>query len=99
MSNCFVYTSAPYYSNCFIEAIKRKLKHWRSVKLYYCKPRFFKGRFQMCHLMWSDGFNDFDFSDDETDNLPWYKCFLFKGRVRMFDHGFAAKYRDYRKRK
>lgn len=88
----FKYISKELYSNCFIQAIKAKI-HDRTVKLYFCRPRFVNGRFQMFHFMWSDGTADYDFSDlTENCHLPWYKCFIFKGRIRMFPKGFAEKY-------
>jgi hypothetical protein len=88
-----------YYSNCMIEALKAKIRN-RRVKIYFCKPRITEnGNFQMCHFMWSDGTADFDFSDDESTGLPWYKCFWFKGAVRQFELGFAARYSTYRNKK
>jgi len=88
-----------YHSNCLIEAVKAKIRNLR-VKIYFCKPRITEnGHFQMLHFMWSDGTADFDFSDDEPTRLPWYKCFWFKGAVRQFELGFAAKYSAYRNKK
>lgn len=93
----FEYITGYYKSNCFIEAMKAKLKNWHGVKIYFCKPRITEnGNFQMCHFMWTDYYHDYDFSDDQDDELPWYKCFLFKGRIRMFRYGFAEKYSNYR---
>jgi len=46
--------------------------------------------------MWTDGKADYDFSDNEADGLPWYKCFWFKGAIRKFDLGFATRYSAYR---
>lgn len=43
----------------------------------------------MMHFMWSDGTADYDFSDNEVEGLPWYKCFWFKGAIRQFEPGFA----------
>ena len=89
----YEYVSGEYLSNCFMEAMKAKLKDWRSVKVYICKP----SRSQMIHFMWSDGKSDFDFSDSGANgDLPWYKCLLFRGRVRKFERGFAASYAAYR---
>lgn len=88
-----------YYSNCLIEAIKAKIKNHR-VKIYFCKPRIAKnGHLQMCHFMWSDGLADFDFADDGSTELPWYRSFWFKGAVRKFALGFAAWYTTYRNEK
>lgn len=93
MTRKFQYITEEYYSNCFFEAIKAKLRNWKEVKIYFCKPRITpNGNFQMPHFMWEDTNNSFDFSDDEYGNLPWYKCFWFKGRIRRFKRGFALKY-------
>lgn len=85
-----------YRSNCLMEALKAKLRN-RNVKIYFCKPRITEnGNFQMMHFMWSDGVADYDFSDNEEDGLPWYKCFWFTGAIRQFELGFAKKYSEYR---
>lgn len=94
--NRYNIVSKTYVSNCFIEAIKAKIKN-RNVKLYYCKPRIGEhGKLQFFHFMWSDGLNDYDFSDFCEDQLPWYKCFIFKGYIRQFDLGMADRYSRYR---
>ena len=88
----YEYITGPYKSNCFIEAIKAKLKN-KKTRIYFCKPRICKnGKLQMAHFMWSDGKADFDFSDEEAQQLPWYKCFLFTGKIRKFPLGFAERY-------
>lgn len=88
-----------YHSNCFIEALKARLRNPK-VTIYFCKPRITEnGHFQMMHFMWSDGIADYDFSDDEADGLPWYKCFWFKGAIRRFELGFAKKYSSYRNKR
>lgn len=93
----FIYISDEFMSNCMLEAIKAKLKNPSSVKLYFCKPRIAEnGNFQWLHFMWSDGEHDYDFSDDGSVDLPWYKCFIFKGRIRQFNLGFAKRYSTYR---
>jgi len=95
--NDFEYITPEFRSNCFIEAIKAKFQDWKSIELYFCKPRIAEdGRFQCMHLMWSDGVNDYDFSDKEDTELPWYKCFLFQGAIRKFELGFAERYARYR---
>ena len=92
----FRYVSPECVSNCMIEAIRAKLRDPRRVKLYFLKPRF--KPFQMFHFMWTDGKADYDFSDDENRVMPWYKCLLFKGRIRQFRLGFAARYTATRNR-
>lgn len=91
--------SEEYYSNCMVEAIKAKM-HNPQIKLYFCKPRITEnGRFQMFHFMWSDGIADYDFSDLNGEEIPWYKNFIFKGRLRKFERGFAERYSSYRNTK
>ena len=90
----FEYITESYFSNCFIEAVKAKLKN-KNVKLYFCKPK--KG--QMFHFMWDDGNASYDFSNCEEDELKWFQCFLFSGRIRKFKKGFAKQYSQYRNRK
>ena len=46
----------------------------------------------MLHFMWTDGEADYDFSDCEDRDKRWYECLLFKGRIRKFRLGFAARY-------
>lgn len=91
--------SKEYYSNCMIEAVKKKLQNHR-IKLYFCKPRITEnGNFQMFHFMWSDGKADYDFSDLEERGLPPYRNLIFKGAVRKFELGFAEKYTNYRNKR
>lgn len=92
----FKYVSGTYLSNCFVEAFRAKLLNHK-VKIYYCRPRVTEnGHFQMCHFMWSNGINDYDFSDKLVAAMPWYKSLLFRGQVREFPAGFAEKYAKYR---
>lgn len=96
MKQKFTYITEEYCSNCLLEAIKAKLKN-KDIKIYYCKPRITGNRnFQMLHFMWTDGKADYDFSDNEEDELPWYRCFLFRGRIRKFKRGFAELYSKWR---
>lgn len=92
----FEIVSKEYRSNCMFEALKAKM-HNPKVKVYFCKPLITEnGHFQMFHFMWSDGKEDYDFSNSEDGNLPWYKCFFFKGYLKKFNFGFAEKYVKYR---
>lgn len=88
--------SREYYSNCMIEVLKAKLKDPGHIKIYFCKPRKINGNFQMFHFMWSDGKADYDFSDLNDGEMPWYKDFIFKGVLRKFPLGFAEEYSNYR---
>lgn len=94
----FHYVSEPFKSNCLVEALKAKLANRDNVKIYFCRPRFVKGKFQMLHFMWSNGKHDYDFSDDESRELKWYEQFWFEGKIRQFDLGFAKRYSEQRNR-
>lgn len=83
--------SNDYYSNCLIEALRAKIRGC-GVKLYFCKPQMSNNHFQMFHIMWSDGTADYDFSDSEESDLPFWKTLLYKGHIRQFDLGFAERY-------
>ena len=50
----------------------------------------------MCHFMWDDGENSYDFTDKEEEEMKWYKCFWYKGHIRKLEKGFAEKYSNYR---
>ncbi len=92
----FEFVIQAYKSNCLLEAIRAKSINPK-IKIYFCKPRITENKhFQMCHFMWSDCINSYDFSDDESCPLPWYKCFWFEGRIRKFGKDFAKKYSEYR---
>lgn len=96
----FHYVTSEFMSNCCIEAVKAKLRDWNNVKIYFCKPRITEnGNFQFMHFMWSNGIHDYDFSDKEYTELPWYKCFLFSGAIREFPLGSAERYWKYRNKK
>lgn len=97
MRTAFQYVTEEYWSNCFIEAIKAKIRGPKHTRLYFCRPRITRnGGFQGFHFMWSNGEYDFDFSDNGETNLPWYKCLWFRGQIRQFPLGFASKYSRYR---
>lgn len=90
------FITGKFWSNCLVEAVKAKLRN-KNVKVYFCKPRITEnGNFQMAHFMWEDDVASYDFSDDERDGLPWYRCFWFKGAIRKFDRTFARRYSEYR---
>ncbi len=92
--------SSGYYSNCMIEALKAKFKDPGHIKIYFCKPRITEnGNFQMFHFMWSDSKADYDFSDLNDGEMPWYKDFIFKGVLRKFPPGFAEEYSRCRNKK
>ena len=91
----FEYITPEYVSNCMLEALKVKLKDPFRVKLFFCKPIFEPGHFEMFHFMWTDGKADYDFSDhyyDPEHNFP--PKLFFRGHIRKFKLGFAKKYKE-----
>lgn len=84
MKNFYKIVSKKYYSNCLIEALKNKLKHPFSTKVY-----FIKNKNQSFHVMWSDSNFDFDFSDS-NGNVK--RNFIYEGYVRQFKKGFIQEY-------
>ena len=76
-----------FYSNCFIETMKAKLKDPKNIKITIV-PKSEKGN---PHFLWSDGKHDYDFGIEE--HLPWYRIFWFKGHIRQRALGFNEKYK------
>lgn len=81
-----------YYSNCFIEAVKAKIKN-PLVKIAFV-PRSEKGT---PHFLWSDGKHDYDFGVEAE--LKWYQIIWFKGRIRQRALGFNERYKNSMKTK
>lgn len=81
-----------FFSNCFIEAIKAKLKDWNNVKITYISPKY-NAKFYP-HFLWSDGKNDYDFGTIEK--LKWYNVLLFKGCIRKRNLGFNKSWKQYK---
>lgn len=102
MSRKWEYVSEEFFSNCWIEAFKAKIKDPFHVKVYFCKPLIKNGKFQMFHFMWSDGVNDFDFTDYDTvtdNSIFCQKVHLFfPGMIRKLPLGFAKDYSRKRNR-
>lgn len=97
MAKDFSYITETYSSNCLFEAIKAKIKNPSNVTIYFCKPRITEnGNFQWLHFEWTDQNFSFDFSDNGETELPWYRTFWYKGRIRQFNKDFAKRYSDYR---
>lgn len=87
-----------FYSNCLIEAVKAKLKDWKHVKLYYCKPcRGRDGTLHSFHILWDDGVASYDFSS--INLLPWYRSLLYKGCITSYSPGLAKFISNVSKRK
>ena len=81
-----------FYSNCFMEAIKHKLKDWKHVKITYIPPRYNE---VFCpHFLWSDGENDYDFGVER--HIRWWEIIWFKGEIRKRKLGWNQRWKAYR---
>ncbi len=100
MYSKYEYITPEFKSNCLLEALKAKVQNMSQVKLYFCRSRITEnGRFQWMHLMWSDGENDYDFSDKSDRDCSFWEYFWYSGAIRKFPLGFAEKYSKYRNKK
>ena len=83
--------SKEFYSNCFIEALKAKIKHPFKVKILYIPKRLNE---EDCpHFMWTDGTDDYEFGIDAYVK----SILLFKGSIRARGLGYANAYKEMRK--
>lgn len=84
--------SEMFYSNCFVEMLKHKIRNWKNTKVTYIPPRYNE---VFCpHFMWSDGKYDYDFGVER--HLKWYEVFWFKGCIRCRKLGWNQKWKSYR---
>lgn len=68
----------PFYSNCFIEAIKAKIKNPHKVRIMYV-PAHLNDIF--CpHFMWTDGEHMYDFG--ALRRIKRREVFWFEGTIR-----------------
>lgn len=72
----------PFYSNCFIEMVKAKIRDPR-VKVMYIPARLKGSLFP--HWMWMDDDGEHDFSPGK--HIPWYRLLWHKGRIRTVRYG------------
>ena len=81
------YITAPFYSNCLIEAVKAKFKHPLRAKITVV------GRSEAgCpHFLWSDGKYDYDFGIEKY--LSGLEILWFKGYIRQRNLGFNERYK------
>lgn len=89
--------SDAFYSNCFIEAMKRKIRHPIRTKITYIRPRYGESYFFVPHFLWSDGEYDYDFGVERWLK-PW-EVFFFKGYIRQRSLGWNSKYKQNRIKK
>lgn len=71
-----------WYSDCFIEAVKAKIKWGKKVKVIYISPR--KNDVYCPHFMWIDLTNNTikDFHAEVGFQEKWWNFFIFKGHIR-----------------
>lgn len=77
----------PFWSNCFVEAAKAKIRHPFQVKVTVV----LKSEANCPHFLWSNGVNDFDFGVERQ--LSGVKLLWFQGYIRKRGLGFNEKYK------
>ena len=82
-----------FYSNCLWEALKAKLRNWKSVKIYILPPKY--NEVKCCHFMWTDGVHDYDFGVNRY--LRWYQRLWFRGTINRHKLGWAQRLIRHRK--
>ena len=83
----------PFWSNCFIEAAKAKIKHPFRVKVTIVP----KSEANCPHFLWSDGINDYDFGVER--HLAGLQILYFCGYIRKRGLGFNKKYKERMRRR
>lgn len=86
--NSFMEKYNSFYSNCFFEAIKAKIKNPKFVKITVV----LKSEARCPHFLWSDGKNDYDFGVNKP--LKWWQIIWFKGSIRKRNLGFNKRYKE-----
>jgi hypothetical protein len=86
--------SKDFYSNCFVQAMKRKIRHPFKVKLTYIRPKYGESFPFVPHFLWSDGEYDYDFGVEKY--LKAYQVFWFKGNIRRRNLGWNEEYKQKR---
>ena len=81
------YLTEPFYSNCFIEAVKAKVRHPLSIKITVVK----RSEAGCPHFLWGDGKNDFDFGIEKQ--LTGLEKIWYKGQIRKRRLGFNERYK------
>lgn len=77
-----------FLSNCFLEAVKAKVRHPFKVKVTVV-PR---SEARCPHFLWSDGKYDYDFGVERR--LVGSQILLFQGYIRRRGLGFNQKYKE-----
>lgn len=76
-----------FYSNCAVEALKRKIADPKGIKITIV----WRSEAGCPHFLWSDGKHDYDFGVERQ--IRWWEIFWFKGRIRKRNLGFNEKYK------
>lgn len=87
------YVTEPFYSNCFLEAVKAKIRHPLSTKITVVR----RSEAGCPHFLWSDGVNDFDFGVER--HLTGLQKIWFRGYIRKRNAGFNEHYKRLMKSK
>lgn len=87
----FKIISKDYYSNCLIEAIKAKIKNPK-IKITICMP--WENEVFCPHILWSDGFYDYDFGNEGVGDQGILNWTLHKGHIRQRELGYNTKYKE-----
>lgn len=71
-----------YWSNCFIEAIRAKIKHGKEVEIIHLPAR--DNEIYCTHWMWHDLVDNkvYDFHSI-NDHDHWWNFIIFKGYIRV----------------
>lgn len=82
------YIKGPFLSNCFIEAMKAKIRNPSKVSITIVP----KSEANCPHFLWSDGQFDYDFGVERR--LSGIQVLLFHGYIRKRKLGFNQKYKE-----
>lgn len=82
-----------YLSNCFIEAIKAKIKHSKEIKIIHLPAR--ENDIYCVHWMWHDlrDNNIYDFHAVSPKD-HWWNFIIFKGYIRIKPYSVWEKWLD-----
>lgn len=69
-----------YWSNCFIESIRAKIKYGDEVKIVYLKAR--ENEIFCPHFMWIMDDKVYDFHMPPPYKNHWWNFLFFKGYIR-----------------
>ncbi len=81
-----------YWSNCFIEAIKAKIKYGEEIKVIHLKAK--ENEVYCPHWVWHDlrDNNVYDFHAPAPYHEHWWNFLLFKGSIRIRPYSIWEKW-------